>query len=94
MTYFCTNFIQRLSSSLTHGVKSIAFKPDDETMFLVGTEEGDIHLCTTEFSSEYLMTYKSHVTPINKLVWNDFYNNLFLSCASEYRVLLWHRFNI
>lgn len=37
------------------------------------------------------MTYKVHVTPINKVVWNPFYTNLFLSCASESRVFLWHR---
>ena len=76
---------------MVNGVRCIAFKPDLDCQFLVGTEAGHIHLCSTEFSSQFLMTYKVHVTPINKVVWNPFYTNLFLSCASESRVFLWHR---
>ena len=26
------------------GVRTFAFKPDDDTVYLIGTEEGDIHL--------------------------------------------------
>ena len=28
--------------------------------YLVGTEEGDIHLCSTEYASEYLRWVSSH----------------------------------
>ena len=31
--------------------RAISFKPDDETTFLVGTEEGIVYLCTTQYSS-------------------------------------------
>jgi len=31
----------------------VAFNPNDETMFLVGTDEGLIYKCTTEYSSRY-----------------------------------------
>ena len=86
-----TLIAQDLQRTLVNGVRCIAFKPDLDSQFLVGTEEGQIHLCSTEFSSQFLMTYQVHVTPINKIVWNPFYTNLFLSCASESRVFLWHR---
>ena len=92
---------------MTNGGKCLAFKPDDDSLFLVGTEEsktnyvyikskhynqeGDIKLCSVEFSSQFLSTFTAHVTPVIKIAWNPFYHNLFLSCASEYRVLLWHR---
>ena len=33
------------------GVRALAVKPDDEKLFLVGTEDGLVHLCTTGFSS-------------------------------------------
>ena len=49
------------------GVRTFAFKPDDDTVYLIGTEEGDIHLVTTEFSTAFLMTYRAHVTPVNKV---------------------------
>ena len=40
----------------------------------MGTEEGDIYLATTEFSTEFLMQYCSHSTPINSLAWNPHYS--------------------
>ena len=33
-------------------IRAISFKPDDDTVFLVGTDEGMVYLCTTQFSSE------------------------------------------
>ena len=34
---------------------------------LVGTEEGLIHLCTTEYASKYLATFQAHNTPVRKI---------------------------
>lgn len=73
------------------GPRAIAFKPDDENIFLVGTEEGDIHLATTEFSTQFLMTYRGHATPLNAVTWNPHYPSVFLSCAAEYTVNVWHK---
>jgi len=80
-----------LATSLVNGIRGVAFKPDDESLFVVGTEEGDLHLCSTEISSKFLMTYRAHVTPVNRIVWNPFYHALFLSCASEYKLQVWHK---
>ena len=33
------------------GGRCVAFNPNDDTMFLVGTDEGIIYKCTTEYSS-------------------------------------------
>jgi hypothetical protein len=32
--------------------RAIAFKPDEETSFLVGTDEGVVYLATTQYSSQ------------------------------------------
>ena len=37
------------------------------------------------------MSYPGHVTPFNKILWNTFYTPLFISCASEYTIHIWHR---
>ena len=47
-------------------------------------------MVTTEYSTAYLMSYRAHVTPVNNIVWNTFYPSLFLSCAAEQTVHLWH----
>ena len=49
------------------GARALAVKPDDDTVYLVGTEEGLIHLCTTEYASKYLATFQAHNTPVRKI---------------------------
>ena len=80
-----------ISDILMDGARAIAFRPDEDNIYLVGTDEGDIYLSTTEYSSAYLMTYHSHVTPVNSVMWNPFYPLLFISCASEPMVHIWHK---
>jgi len=79
-----------LIGHLADGIRAIDFKPDDPRLFLVGTEEGHIYMATTEYSSAHLAAYCAHVTPVNTITWNPFHPKVFLSCASEYNVLLWH----
>ena len=71
--------------------RALAFKPDDETIYLVGTDEGTIHLCTTEYASQYLNTYAAHHAPIHSIKWNTFLTNIFISCASEFTVKVWDK---
>ena len=82
---------ENLSGQLVEGPRCIAFKPDEENLFLVGTDEGDIYLATTEYSTAYLMTYESHKSPVNTIMWNPFYPTVFISCAAEYTVHIWHK---
>ena len=44
-----------------------------------------------EFSTTFLMKFTAHTTPINSIVWNTFYPSVFLSCASEYSINIWHK---
>ena len=43
--------------TFTDSGRAISFKPDDDSTFLVGTDEGMVYLCTTQYSSRYLNTY-------------------------------------
>ncbi|XP_023325697.1 dynein intermediate chain 1, axonemal [Eurytemora carolleeae] len=79
------------SNQLMDSGRALTFKPDDETLFLVGTEEGIVHLATTQYSSQFLMTYPAHSTPINNLHWNPYLPEIFLTCASEFVVKIFHR---
>ena len=49
------------------GARALAVKPDDDTVYLVGTEEGLIHLCTTEYASKYIATFQAHNTPVRTI---------------------------
>ena len=74
---------------LSDGGRCIAFNPADDTLFLVGTDEGIVYKCTTEYSSKFLMTYEAHNTPIYNICWNPFLPSIFLTCASEWIVKIW-----
>ena len=80
-----------VSWNMVEGARCIAFKPDQENLFLVGTDEGNIYMATTEYSTNFLMTYSSHKTPVNTVMWNPFYSPVFISCAAEYIVHVWHK---
>ena len=69
--------------------RTLAFKPDDETLYLVGTESGIIHLCTTEFSSKYIRTFMAHTAPVYAVQWNTFQPSVFISCAAEWNIKIW-----
>ena len=73
------------------GGRSFAMKPDSDDKFVVGTEEGEIYLCTTHFSSKALKTYSAHNTPVQSICWNTFLTNVFITCASEMLVKIWSK---
>lgn len=74
---------------ISDGGRCIAFNPNDDTLFLVGTDEGIVYKCTTEYSSKFLMTYEAHNTPIYNICWNPFLPSIFLTCASEWIIKIW-----
>ena len=63
----------------------------NQDVFLVGTEEGSVILATQQYSSQYLMTYPAHATPIYSIQWNTFSPDLFITCAFEFIVKIWHK---
>ena len=69
--------------------RCVAFNPVDDTMFLVGTDEGLIYKCTTEYSSRFLQTYPAHNTPIYNISWNPYVSSIFLTCAAEWMIKIW-----
>ena len=71
------------------GGQALAFKPDDDTQYLVGTDLGMVYLCTTEYSSRYLSTFQAHNTPVYNIEWNTFIPNIFITCAAEWVVKVW-----
>ena len=55
---------------LSDGGRCISFNPKDNTRFLVGTDEGIVYKCSTEYSSVFLETYPAHEMPLYSVCWN------------------------
>ena len=58
-------------------------------LFLVGTEEGRIHLCSVDYSGDYLRTYQGHYLAVYAVRWNPYHPDVFLSCSADWTIKLW-----
>jgi len=65
------------------------FNKANDSLFLVGTEEGYIHLCNTAFTSQYMETYKDHYLAVYAVKWNEYHPKTFLSCSADWTIKLW-----
>eukprot|EP00002_Diphylleia_rotans_P011802 TRINITY_DN2321_c0_g1_i3.p1 TRINITY_DN2321_c0_g1~~TRINITY_DN2321_c0_g1_i3.p1 ORF type:complete len:638 (-),score=139.64 TRINITY_DN2321_c0_g1_i3:1739-3652(-) len=65
------------------------FNKVSEHLFVVGTEEGQIHKCSKAYNSQYLETYEGHSMAVYNLKWNNYHPRIFLSCSADWNVRLW-----
>ena len=58
---------------------------------------GTGHADTTKYDwavnqhRDSLASYQGHTTPVNCIAWNPFFPEIFISCASESLVIVWHK---
>eukprot|EP00884_Botryococcus_braunii_P017202 jgi/Botrbrau1/4165/Bobra.0192s0032.2 len=76
------------SESLEPGT-AMAFNPDQDHLFVVGTEEGHIHKCSTASNSEVLSSYEGHAAAVHALHWNTVDTKIFISSSADWSVRLW-----
>lgn len=65
------------------------FNTFQTNLFLVGTEEGKIHLCSKAYSGQYLETYEGHYHGVYAVKWNKFHPRVFLSCSADWTIKMW-----
>jgi dynein intermediate chain 1 len=65
------------------------FNKFQEHLFLVGTEEGKIHLCSKAYSGQYLETYEGHYLAVYAVKWNTYHPRVFISCSADWTIKMW-----
>ncbi|KAK9796666.1 hypothetical protein WJX73_002635 [Symbiochloris irregularis] len=65
------------------------FHKTADHLFLVGTEEGAIHKCSTAYSSEYLASFQGHAMAAYAAKWNHKHERAFLTASPDWSVKLW-----
>lgn len=65
------------------------FNKETSHLFVVGTEEGHIHKCSTAYNSQYLQTYEGHSMAVYSLKWNHMHTRVFLSASADWTIKLW-----
>ena len=54
--------LENVEVNLLDGGQALAFKPDDDSKFLVGTDLGLVYYCTTEYCSEFLARFSFYIS--------------------------------
>ncbi|XP_066566793.1 dynein axonemal intermediate chain 1 [Amia ocellicauda] len=68
---------------------SMDFHKQNDSHFLVGTEEGKIHMCKKGYSRHFLKTFEANDVPVDALRWNLFHPDIFISCSIDGTVKIW-----
>jgi len=67
----------------------VDFPRHDPTTYLVGTEDGLVHRCSTSYVESYLDTYYGHSGPVYRVRCNPFMSHAFLTCSADWTMKLW-----
>jgi WD40 repeat protein len=67
----------------------IDFPKDDTSTYLVGTEDGLVHRCSTSYTEQYLETFYGHSGPVYRVRCNPFMSSAFLTCSADWTMKLW-----
>jgi len=67
----------------------IDFPRHDPSTYMVGTEDGLVHRCSTSYNEQYLETYYGHSGPVYRVRCNPFASHAFLTCSADWTIRLW-----
>jgi dynein intermediate chain 1 len=65
------------------------FNQKRNTDFIIGTEEGMIHKCSTAYTNQYLESYSGHSMAVYAVKWNVFHPGIFISSSADWSVKVW-----
>lgn len=65
------------------------FHRKNDYLFLVGTEEGKIHMCSKAYTSQFLDTVDAHNMAVYKVRWNPYHPNIYITCSADWTVKIW-----
>uniref|UniRef100_A0A2S2QV56 Dynein intermediate chain 2, ciliary n=1 Tax=Sipha flava TaxID=143950 RepID=A0A2S2QV56_9HEMI len=67
---------------------TITFNPNNDELYMVGTTEGYVYKCNTAMSS-FTKKFRAHEMEVNRIDYNKFDSNIFITCSNDFMVKLW-----
>ncbi|ERL94430.1 dynein axonemal intermediate chain 4 [Dendroctonus ponderosae] len=71
------------------GARFIRWHPDDANVYLVGTNEGVVHKCSTNYLNQHLDLFLAHDGPINDLKYSPFSQQIYATCGDDWHLRIW-----
>ncbi|XP_013194153.2 dynein axonemal intermediate chain 4 [Amyelois transitella] len=63
--------------------------PVIDHIYFVGTDEGCIHRCSTNYLNQHIDVYRAHAGPVYAMEISPFMKNLLVSCGADSAIRLW-----
>lgn len=63
--------------------------PSIDHIYLVGTDEGCIHKCSTHYLNQHIDVFRAHAGPIYGVAFSPFWKALLATCGADSAVRLW-----
>ncbi|KAF9824086.1 hypothetical protein SFRURICE_002207 [Spodoptera frugiperda] len=70
-------------------VLCMIWHPTIDHCYLVGTDEGCIHRCSTHYLNQHIDVFRAHAGPVTDLCNSPFMNYLLASCGADNAIRLW-----
>ncbi|CAK1581531.1 unnamed protein product [Parnassius mnemosyne] len=67
----------------------IIWHPRIDHNYLVGTDEGCIHKCSTHYLNQHIDVFKAHSGPVYNMSFSPFMDALVMSCGADNAIRLW-----
>ncbi|KEG14343.1 putative dynein intermediate chain [Trypanosoma grayi] len=65
------------------------FSDKYDSLFIVGTQEGSLMLCSKGYNGQCLERYEGHTMPVYTCRWNPFHPDIFITCSADWTIKLW-----
>lgn len=63
--------------------------PTDPLIYLVGTSEGFVYICSINHRHDHIDVFAAHDGPIYNIQFNPFCDKIFLTCGADYSIRIW-----
>ncbi|KAL1508970.1 hypothetical protein ABEB36_003782 [Hypothenemus hampei] len=71
------------------GARFIRWHPEDSNIYLVGTNEGVVHKCSTNYINQHLDLFLAHDGPVNELKYSPFSRKIYATCGDDWHLRIW-----
>uniref|UniRef100_A0A1B6GFQ3 Dynein axonemal intermediate chain 4 n=1 Tax=Cuerna arida TaxID=1464854 RepID=A0A1B6GFQ3_9HEMI len=82
-------FSRKTTSRLNPSAEVLALHPEDPLIYLVGTSEGCVYVCSVNHRYDYCDVFLAHSGPVYNIQFNPFCSKVFLTCGADFCIRIW-----